>query len=55
MDYGIICGMENLCTNDIHKSLWCNKVQFLNTNPQVGPPTHLGLRVAMLVQEPRTH
>ena len=29
MDYGVTCEMEI-----VRKSMWCNKVQFPNTNPQ---------------------
>lgn len=34
VDYGVTCGMKNVYTNDICKSIWCNN---LNTNPQCGP------------------
>jgi hypothetical protein len=39
-----MCGVEN-----VRKPMWCNIVQFSNTNPHVGPPTHLNLQMAMVV------
>ena len=36
MDYGVTCGMENICTFDIHKLMWCKTMQLWNTNPQCG-------------------